>query len=101
MNATIDKTMEQIKANNNAFEDIQYSKKIACPENPEHEATLYQYPHRFAGIWECDTCEISDAHECEEFYDDTATTDHLGFQGHYQTETPVQVCVDCEVVLEV
>lgn len=96
----MESTLQQIKDNNIAFEDKQYSIEINCPINPEHKATLNQYPHRYAGIWECTTCDATDTHECEEFYDDTATSDHMGFQGHYQTETPIKVCVDCEVALD-
>jgi len=42
------------------------TKLIDCPEhNGKHKATLYCWPHKYAGIWECDETNegISDSHE--------------------------------------
>ena len=40
-----------------------YTKKIPCPEHGDHEATLYCWGHKYAGIWECDVTGESDSHE--------------------------------------
>lgn len=77
------------------------TKQIECPEHGNvHTATLYVYPHQHAGIWECEVEGISDSHEHENVYMDSVTQDHMGFQGHYQTEHPVWVCEDCGEVVD-
>lgn len=83
------------------------TKLIECPEHKveTHKATLYCYPHKYAGIWECnDNNEgISDTHEHDDYEVEETVEDHLGFQGHYQTESSVYVCGGedgCGVVIE-
>lgn len=95
---TTPKTDAERKAAREAWEDKHYTKDITCPEHPQarHTAVLYQHGHRYAGIWECpltgasDSCEHPNGSEIE-----VATSDHLGFGGHYQTEHEIYVCVDC------
>lgn len=78
------------------------TKPIDCPEHPgKHTATLYEYPHKFAGTWECpegftDACE----HDPERYEIEDTVQDHMGFQGHYQTEGRVYVCGVCGVTID-
>jgi len=74
------------------------TKQIQCPEHPrsEHTATLYTFGHQYAGIWECPITGASDSHEHEHTHVESVTEDHLGEQGHYQTESSIYVCDDCE-----
>ena len=79
-------------------------KLIACPEHPEagHKAILYCYPSDFAGIWECPG-GTSDTHVHSDLEVKTVTEDHMGIDGHYQTEQRVYVCggsQGCGVVIE-
>lgn len=48
------------------------TKLIECPEHGTHKAVLYCYPHKFAGIWECDYTneDISDSHDHYKAFDD-------------------------------
>ena len=71
------------------------TKQITCPEHGNHMATLYVFPHEFAGIWECDVEGISDTHEhsdyeaeegCEDYYDPA------NYWGHGQREFTYYVC---------
>lgn len=91
-------TNEERKQQREAWEDKHYTKQIQCPEHAQasHTATLYQQGNRYAGIWECpvtgtsDSCEHENGSEVE-----SVTEDHLGINGHYQTEHEIYVCVDC------
>ena len=85
------------------------TKQIDCPEHPgQHWATLYCYPHKYAGIWECGITGTSDSHDHHDDPDaeieiETFTQDHLGFQGHYQTESRGYICGGkngCGITLE-
>lgn len=95
-------TIERNKAISSKYDKKYNEVQIDCPEHPgRHTATLYKHGHSSepAGIWEC-PLGASDSHDCQDFYDDTATSDHMGFQGHYQTETAIKVCEVCEVTLD-
>lgn len=84
-----------------AYENKHYTDWVDCPAHPgEHSALLYQYPHRHAGIWECVATGESGSCEHEDTHMDSATQDHMGFQGHYQTEHPIVVCSACEVTVD-
>lgn len=69
------------------------TKEIDCPEHPgQHWATLFCHPHKYAGIWECGITGTSDTHDHAEPETETATQDHMGFDGHYQTEHQITIC---------
>ena len=70
------------------------TKTIDCPSHPgEHTAELHLYPHKYAGIWECSETGESDVHDHSEHYEiETVTSDHLGINGHYQTDREIYVC---------
>jgi hypothetical protein len=78
------------------------TKQIDCPEHPgKHTALLYCYPHQHAGIWECpEGLEDSHEHPEEDLEIEDTVQDHMGFQGHYQTEGKVYVCGICGVTIE-
>lgn len=90
------------KAKREAWEDKHYTKKIDCffHETDSHQATVFQHGHRFAGVIECDKTGDSDSCEHEETYVDEAVEDHLGFNGHYQTEHSIYVCELCECTVD-
>lgn len=82
------------------------TKKITCPEHPKHEATLYTWPHKNAGIWECtyDNEEYSDSCEHDpEFYEiEDAVEDYYdpgNYYGHGQREYTIYVCGQCECAI--
>jgi hypothetical protein len=90
-----------------------YTKMIPCPAHPNgrvhwwslsrHKAILFCWPGQFAGIWECPRTGESDAHEHLDYEIEEVTQDHMGFQGHYQTESEVYVCAGpegCGVTIE-
>lgn len=82
-----------------AYDDKHYTKQIDCPEHKgQHEAKLYQFPHKYAGIWECPE-GLSDSCEHEEIRRDSATVDTMRNGEHDQYETPVLVCEACEVTV--
>ena len=75
-----------------------HTKSIQCPEHPQasHTAVLYTFGHQYAGMWECPVTGASDSCEHESTHVEEAVQDHLGFQGHYQTESSIYVCDNCE-----
>lgn len=75
-----------------------YTKQIPCPEHAQgdHTAVLYTFGHQHAGIWECPVTGASDSCEHESTHVESVTQDHLGMQGHYQTESSIYVCDNCE-----
>lgn len=79
-----------------------YTKQIPCPEHAQggHTATLYTFGHKLSGVWECPVTGASDACEHESTHVEEAVQDHLGFQGHYQTEHSIYVCDDCEETVD-
>lgn len=91
-----------IKREREAYQDQHYTTPITCPEHPnaKHQATLYQHGHRYAGIWECPKSGASDSCEHESTHVEEAVEDHLGFQGHYQTEHAIYVCDACECTVD-
>lgn len=96
-------TDEERKQQREAWQDKHYTKQIQCPEHAQasHTATLYQNGHRFAGIWECPVTGASDSCEHENgTHVEETVQDHLGFQGHYQTEHSIYVCDDCEEMVD-
>jgi hypothetical protein len=97
--ATKPMTDEQRKANREAWEDKNLTVQIPCPEHPQdsHTATLYQFGHRYADIWECPVTGASDSHNHDDVETDIEETvqDHLGINGHYQTEHSIYVYKDC------
>jgi hypothetical protein len=76
----------------------QYTKQIPCREHPQgdHTAVLYTFGHQYAGIWECPITGASDSCEHNDTHVEETVQDHLGAQGHYQTEHSIYVCDDCE-----
>jgi hypothetical protein len=90
-----------------------YTKFIPCPEHPsgrahwwdlhKHQAILFCWPGQYAGIWECPVTGSSDSHEHADYEVEEVVQDHMGFQGHYQTESEVYVCggeLGCGVTIE-
>lgn len=81
---------------------VEYTKFIPCPEHPggrahwwsirRHQAILFCWPGKWAGIWECPVSGASDSHEHADYDVESVTSDHMGFEGHYQTESDVYVC---------
>lgn len=84
-------------------DDMNDTKKIKCPECGDNNATLYLYPSKFAGIWECEKCECSDSCEHQSTRIEEATEDYYdpgNFYGHGQRTSEVYVCNDCECTVD-
>lgn len=95
--ATTPMTDAQRKAQREAWEDKHYKEEIDCPLADGHKAIVYKHGHRFSGIIECAVCDFEDACEHEHgLHVESVTNDHMGFQGHYQTESNIYVCDICE-----
>lgn len=71
------------------------TKEIVCPETGKHNAILYVFPHKYSGVWECAVCEISDAHECEEFEFYEGVENYMDFSGVQERPYYLDICVDC------
>lgn len=71
------------------------TKEIVCPETGKHNAILYVYPHKYGGIWECEVCEVSDSHECEEFEPYEGIENYMDFGGVQERTFYLNICVDC------
>jgi hypothetical protein len=85
------------------WEDEHYTKQIDCPEHPgQHTATLYQFGHRYAGIWECPVTGDTDSHDCQEFKTETAINTYWSqeLEDTIDAEVAVEVCVGCGVAQE-
>lgn len=82
--------------------EANYTKEINCPEHPEgdHKAVLYMFGHQYAGIWECPVTGSSDSCEHESTHIAIGTEDHLGFNGHYQTDHEYYECDACECTVD-
>lgn len=79
---------------------VEYDQKqIDCPEHlGKHTATLYVYPHKLAGTWECptgysDACQHESSHVEETESWPTSPVDIPRTQLIY-------VCDACEITLE-
>jgi hypothetical protein len=91
---------------------VDHIKLIPCPEHPsgrvhwwsrKHEAFLFCWPGKYAGIWECPATGASDTHDHSDYEVETVTADHMGADGHYQTEGEVYVCggpLGCGITIE-
>lgn len=79
---------------------LDYKVQITCPEHQGRcIATLYQYPHKLAGIWECHNSDITGECEHEERHTETVEswpTSPLD-SGH---EEEIYVCDHCECTTE-
>lgn len=101
MQTTMNKPMtdEQRKAQREAWEDANLTVQIPCPEHPQdsHTATLYQFGHRYADVWECPVTGASDSHDHDDepTHVEDAVQDHMGINGHYQTEYSIYVYDSC------
>lgn len=64
-------------------------------------AALHQYPHKFAGIWECENaqCGASGSCEHESTHVESVTTDYMRNGEHDQYETEVYVCDACNCTI--
>jgi len=101
-NDDMPKTDAERKAQREAWEDKHYTTKIECPEHPngKHQATLFQWGHRFAGIWECPKTGVSDSHEHSDY--EIEEIEHMSpnpDSSHYWTER-IYVCGGCGVAIE-
>lgn len=74
---------------------------IDCPEHSgEHKAVLYQWPHRFAGIWECPVSGSSDVHDHSLTIGTEIIEDHFWLNGRHQTEREIYICTLDGVAIE-
>lgn len=80
------------------YENEHYVITVPCPgHSGQHDANLYQHPHRYAGTWRCLESELTGVCEHEETRTDVATEDRMDFRGHYQNDIYIEVCTKCEV----
>lgn len=98
-------TNEQRKAKREAWEDQHYTKKIDCffHKDESHQATVFQFGHRYAGVIECDKTGESDSCEHEELEVEDAVRDYYDpsdKHGHGQDEFQVYVCAECGVQVD-
>jgi hypothetical protein len=76
------------------------TKAINCPEHPgKHSATLYCFPHRYAGTWEC-PMGFEDAHEHENLEVEDTEVDTMRNGEHDTYAAQIYVCADCGVTVE-
>lgn len=79
-----------------------YTKQIACPEHKGHQATLYCFPHPYAGIWECDIDGTSDNHDCTDF--ETVISTSISYCHELSDiidyDEPIEVCTECGITQE-
>lgn len=76
------------------------TKKFPCPvHGTVHEATMYVFPHKYAGIWECDETGESDscAHNAthKEHHEELPT--HIDQQFVHAHD--IEVCNCCGVMV--
>lgn len=102
--ATAVMTDAERKAKREAWEDANYTMQIPCPEHAQgdHTATLYQFGHRWADVVECPVTGSSDSHNHDDLETEVEETvqDHLGINGHYQTEHSIYVYKDCGMIAD-
>jgi hypothetical protein len=94
-------TKQELNSAKNILGDPENIKFIACPEHPnKHNAALYCYPHKNAGIWECPE-GYSDEHEHEDFMPESLEVTHFA---NPDTDTSYEVmtwiCGTCGVQVE-
>lgn len=76
----------------------QYTKSIKCPEHEDNcKATLFCYPHEYAGIWECN--DISDTHEHEDTHMEEVEVDTMRNGEHGTYNTNIEICDECEITI--
>lgn len=102
MQNTITMTDEQRKAQREAWEDKHYTKKIDCffEGHTGHQATVYQHPHRYSGVIECDKTGESDSCEHEETRVENFEYDTMRNGEHDTYEAPAYVCELCEETVD-
>lgn len=89
------------KSEKEAYEDKHYTKKIDCffEGHTGHQATVYQHPHRYSGVIECDETGESDSCEHEEMHveetEDWPTSPMDNPQSY-----PIYVCDLCEETVD-
>lgn len=77
----------------------EHTTQIPCPiHKGKHTATLYQYPHQYAGVWECGDASGNCYHFQTEQID--TASNYMSFNGPEQGETTITVCSLCGVQLE-
>lgn len=75
-----------------------YEIKIPCPDNPKHQATLYTHGHQYAGIWECETCEVSDVCDHTHYHsEDVENTPTTAYDWIFTSKVAVCDLCDCTV----
>lgn len=88
------KSIKEIKAEREAYEDKHYVVEIDCPEHLTHKVPLYTHGNRFAGIWECEVDGISGS--CPHFdtrVEEVEVTVHPDEGQDYTIQ--IYVCVLC------
>lgn len=84
-----------IKHDRDEWEDNNYFVLIDCPSHITHKVKLFIFPHRYAGIWECDEDEESISDSCLHF--DRVVEDIEDEEGKH---SHMYVCALCLVALE-
>lgn len=76
-------------------------KMIICPAHPNenHVAFLYLNGSRYPGVWECSVTGESESCQHPDTHLEDTCLDMLGFDGHYQFDSQVCVCDNCEVAV--
>lgn len=74
---------------------------IPCPEHHgKHQATLYQWPHEYAGVWECPVSGESDSCPHTMTEQVSVPVNYMSFNGPEQAETSITTCSLCLIQLE-
>jgi hypothetical protein len=78
-----------------------YTKIIDCPAHNIHPATLYIWPHEFAGVWECPVTGESDSCQHTDTIEEIIEVDTTRRGEHDTYETTIDVCELCGITVEV
>lgn len=78
------------------------TKKITCPQHghDDHQATLYTWGHRYAGVWECDAEGISDSCEHNDTRHEEVELNTTTNGEHDTYKSTLEICNECEVSLD-
>lgn len=73
------------------------TKRIVCPDHPDHEAILYLYGHKYEGIWECGVDRVSGGCEHAVTHVEPTVSLRMGIDGPIEEEGKINVCDACEL----
>lgn len=84
--------MQDLEANTKATE-------ILCPDCGEKNVVLHFHPHKYAGIYSCETKDCGASWSCDHpaYHEEDHEVDTMTNGEHDTYKTKILVCDDCEV----